>query len=941
MSYIDKLIINSPYTEPKEHWFFDGSQGKFVRREGRRSAGYTIAAPHSHSMNYHDAGQFVAIELVNTIRSRVKSWREANYPGVTGITRRLLEHWHHLELREYRFFFCQLEAIETLIWLTESPPTDRVGLDIRGDGGNFERWCSKMATGSGKTIVMSMIIAWNFLNKMIYPKDRRFSKYALVVAPGLTVKDRLQVLHPDHTQNYYTAFDIVPSDLMESLRQGRVLILNWHALAWDTQEKINAKINKKTLCSVDKRNYREISNTAYVRKVLGEMSKAKNMIVLNDEAHHAWRVNPEAAGKYRRIGKDTDAAEEATIWIGGLDKVHKATRILRCYDLSATPFAPSGKQTSEEVLFNWIVSDFGLNDAIESGLVKTPRIPFQDDGKMSKEYRSRLYHIYNDEEVKDNINRKATESEPLPDLLTNAYNLLGADWKKKKKEWEHAGHKMPPVMITVANRTETSARIKYTFDRESIDVPELWDPEKTLQIDTKVLQQAESETESISANEHETSKENTSQKSKKEWAEYLRQQVNTIGKEGGPGGHIQHIISVGMLSEGWDANTVTHVMGLRAFSSQLLCEQVVGRGLRRVSYEVGDDGLLPPEYVKIFGIPFAFLPHEGDENTVPVSDTPKVRIEPVKEKEAYAIKWPNVERIDFVYHSDLQVNGQQMEGLEIDAPKLITEVELAAIIDGKPNLKIKESIGLENMQDIRLQTLMFHIARTIYDTEDWKEWKSSQTIFFAQLVRIVEIFITSGKIRTKHELYPRGDLKWMVMLVLSKTKIAEHIRSQIKISNTEKCVPIFHKARPVCSTKEQRAWYTSKPCTWTEKSHINYCVYDSRWEAEEAYILDKSKRVHSFVKNDHLGFAIFYNYQGQVRRYYPDFIICLINQEYVILEVKGKLHEEDKNKRKALQAWVRAVNNYGSFGKWHEVVSSDPADLKKILNQFFTYEKVA
>ena len=654
---IDKLIINSPHEEPKQHWFYERDTRNFYIKEGRRPAGYVMATP--NSVAFDDPGIFVEIDTVNQIRPRVKAWREAGYPGVTGITKRLLDHWIDPEERkDRRFFFCQLEAIETLIWLTEAPAADKVGIDIKGDGGDFERWCSKMATGSGKTIIMAMIIAWNFLNKVTNPTDARFSKYALVVAPGLTVKSRLQVLYPTNENNYYEEFNIVPASLMDKLRQGKIIIHNWHTLAWDTQDKLNAKIKKGQLRSVDKRKRTEISGKAYVKQVLGEISNARNIIVLNDEAHHAWRLNPEAEGKYQRIGSDKDSSEEATIWVGGLDRIHQQRNILRCFDMSATPFSPSGKKAAEESLFSWIVSDFGLNDAIESGLVKTPRVVVRDDSERTKELKSRLYHIYMDDEVKDDINRKADETEPLPDLVINAYYLIGKDWLETHKEWVKVGHKVPPVMITVANRTETSSRIKYAFDHNQILIPELCDRDKTLQIDSKVLNEAESETEAI---EIETEPDNGEPKlTKKQQAELLRQTVDSVGKVGEPGEQVQNVISVGMLSEGWDAKTVTHIMGLRAFSSQLLCEQVIGRGLRRVSYDVGDDGLFEAEYVNIFGVPFTFLPHEGGDGPPPPPPPPKTKIEPVPEKAEHEITWPNILRIDHVFKPKLSLDWDKV-----------------------------------------------------------------------------------------------------------------------------------------------------------------------------------------------------------------------------------------------------------------------------------------
>jgi len=579
-----------------------------------------------------------------------------------------------------------------------------------------------------------------------------------------------------------------------------------------------------------------------------------------------------------------------------------------------------------------------LNDAIESGLVKTPRVVVRDDSERTKELKSRLYHIYADDEVKDDINRKADETEPLPDLLINAYYLLGKDWKETKDEWEAAGHKVPPVMITVANRTETSSRIKYAFDHNQILIPDLCDPEKTLQIDSKVLEKAEAETEVIEiVIEAEVEKGNEKKLTKKQQAELLRLTVDTVGKEGEPGEQIQNVISVGMLSEGWDAKTVTHIMGLRAFSSQLLCEQVVGRGLRRVSYDVGEDGLFEPEYVNIFGVPFTFLPHEGGEGNPPPPPKPKTKIEPRKEKSEHEITFPNVVRIDHVYRPQLKMDWDKVSILEIDPYESITEAELAAIISGKANPKVNSAIGLDKIaEDTRIQSIVFRIASTIYNSEKKPDWKGSKEIFLAQIVRIVEQFINSDKIRIKNDLFHQDDSKRKILIILNMNKIVQHIWSTIRSENTETLTPVFDKEKPIRSTEDVRTWYTSKPCEWTDKSHISHCVYDSGWEASEAYFLEKSKLVKSFVKNDHLGFTIMYNHKGVIRKYYPDFIIKLSNDEYLVLETKGVDSQQNQTKREYLNEWVKAVNNHGGFGRWSWAVSFHPSDLGVILKNATT-----
>ncbi|MCJ7634313.1 DEAD/DEAH box helicase family protein, partial [Candidatus Bathyarchaeota archaeon] len=669
MTTTDHLIINNPYEKPKQHLKYIREIRRFELVEGRRPAGYIVAS--EASATFDDPGIFISLPIVNKIRERVDKWRENGYPGITSVTKNLLEYWTNPD-REIKLFFCQIEAIETLIWLVEAPESEKQGIKIEGDGSPFQRLCSKMATGSGKTIVMAMLIAWQVVNRATYSKDTRFSMNILAVAPGLTVKSRLKVLYPSDSQNYYHEFDLVPSDMFDKLRQGRIKVINWHKLSWESEDQLK---RKKT---VDKRGAK--SDEAYTREVLGEMANAKNIIVINDESHHAWRANPEAMGKYIRQRDLKDSALEATIWIGGLDRINKTRGILRCHDFSATPFYPSGKKVSEELLFTWIISDFGLNDAIESGLVKTPRVVIRDDGKLTKKMKSRFYHIYDDPEVKADISRSTEPHEPLPDLVTNAYYYLGLDWLETRKNWERIVE-TPPVMITVCNRTETAARIEHAFSHGKIRIDELKDAERTLRIDSKVLEEAESKEEPT---ETELTKEDIAKKlTKTDMTEYLRSQVDTVGKVGKPGEKIQNVISVGMLSEGWDAKTVTHIMGLRAFTSQLLCEQVVGRGLRRTSYEVDPTTrLYSAEYVNIFGIPFTFLPHEGGEDTPPAPPKPRTRIYVDDSKKDHEITWPNVIRISHVYKPKLSLEISKVKRIELRPEDTPLRADLAPFIEG-------------------------------------------------------------------------------------------------------------------------------------------------------------------------------------------------------------------------------------------------------------------
>lgn len=929
MSGIEQLIINSAFREPEYHWKHNYQTQTFEKEPGRRPAGYFIAGQGSNQ--YNDIGMFIELPLVNMIRPRVKAWRERGYLGVTGITKKLLEHWNDSSARTYQFFFCQIDAMETLIWLAEAPEAEKVGIEIKGDGGLFKRICTKLCTGGGKTTVMAMLIVWQVVNKVTYPQDKRFSKNILIIAPNLTVKSRLQVLLTGGDANYYSQFNVVPVGLMDKLRQGKIMINNWQALAWDSEESIKKKKG------VDKRGAK--SDEAYTREVLGEMANAQNILVINDEAHHAWRKNPEIKIKMTKEQKEQE--QEATIWIGGLDRINKTRKILTCYDFSATPFAPSGKKNDEEALFSWIVSDFGLNDGIESGLVKTPRVVVRDDGIPDPEtFRSRLYHIYADETVRDDINRAASEEEPLPDLLTQAYYLLGKDWLELYKEWQDVGSGVPPVMITVANRTETAARIKYAFDHKRIPVDELCLPEYTIHIDSKTMEAAEGvsvDPETVVENNDEEEETATRKISKKEAAAILRDTVDTVGQRGKRGEQVRNVISVGMLSEGWDAKTVTHIMGLRAFSSQLLCEQVVGRGLRRTSYDLAEGSdMFTAEYVNIFGIPFTFLPHESDDSSTPITTPPKTQIEPLREKIAHKLSWPNIIRIDRELKPKLSIDINKIETLVLDAAQTRLRAELAPIIDGKTDLMKCTEIDLEKMDaELRMQRIVFEAAGQVYELmkSSWQK-EGTKFVLLGQVISLVEKYLKSGAIEIHPLLFNTDPVRQRIVFMMNMNKIVQHLWSFIKLEQTEKMIPIFDANKKIRSTEDMMTWYTSKPCTITEKSHISHCVFDSAWEATESYLLEKNPNVAAWVKNDHLGFEILYVFDGVIRKYMPDFLIKLSNGNMLVLETKGQETRRDKEKRKALIEWTNAVNSLGEYGIWRSDVSYNVADVDGIIKKY-------
>ena len=895
MSQIENLIICNPYVKPTRHWSYNREKRKFELILGRRQAGFLIAS--QDSKTFDDPGIFRELELVNKIRQRVDDWRANDYPNVTGVTKQLLKFWHDGTRRINPLFFCQLEAIETLIWIIEAHDSEKQGLDIPSDGGLFERLLCKMATGTGKTIVMAMLIAWQVINKVTYPTDTRFTKRVLIMAPGLTVKSRLKVLFPTDENNFYDEFNIIPDTFYEKLNGSIIRLHNWHTLM--PEENVKNSVVKLG----------NESDEVFAKRILGH--DFKNIIVINDEAHHAYRVDVDSSKQISKLESERDKR-----WIEGLDKIHRARNIIKCFDFTATPFIPSGKNASEDTLFEWIVSDFSLNDAIESGLTKTPRIAIRDDSnKFDKNYRSRFYHLYRDDEVKPDLNRRAKPHEKLPDLIINAYWLLGQDWIETKKKWDKEESKIPPVMITVCNKTETAARIMYSFEKNRFDgLKELSIPEFILHIDSTTMKKAEE------GNEDEEAKN-------------LREMVDTVGKKGMPGEQIRNIVAVQMLSEGWDARNVTHIMGLRAFSSQLLCEQVVGRGLRRTSYDVDPKtGLYSPEYVNVFGIPFTFLPHEGGEGTPPPPTSPITIIEPDVEKKEHEISWPNIERINTDFKPELSVDWNKLEALEIRSDGTSTSVGMAQVLEGKPHVDKMSEIDLHELnKTIRLQRIIFLTTKDVYDSIS-PNWKGNKEFLLIQIVKLVEEFIDSEKIRVVD--VPKEDkLRRKMTILFNMQKIVAHICRAIINTNVENRKILLDSKKPIKSTLDMRPWSTKKPAEFVKKSHINLAVYDSGWEISAGQELERNKHVISWVRNDHIGFGIKYLYNGIIHDYWPDFLIRLDNDVTLVLEIKGIDDTQNKEKRRYLEDWVNVVNKDGNYGMWSWDVAFHPSEVRNLIEK--------
>jgi type III restriction enzyme len=929
MSAPASLIINRAHQEPTRHWS-QASDGTLKLVDHRRDAGYEIFDVRANTRRVEP------LPLVNAIRERVAQWRASGYEGTTIVSRQLLEHWHDTTARQHPFYFCQLEAIETLIWWVEALPNYKQGIHVPGDGGEWQRLCNKMATGSGKTTLMGMVIVWQTLNALTYPKrNKDFSRAIFVVAPGLTVKERLRTLYPGDPANVYDEFRICPNEsLRQKLNQVELLVENWHTLM----------PLKQTERSVVKKG--KESDEAYTRRVLGKLAQYKDLVVINDEAHHAYRVPAESKVSKKEAEEHGIDLEEATRWIEGLDRIHKTRRVQRCFDLSATPFAPTGKKATEAGLFGWVVSDFGLNDAIESGLVKTPRVVIRDDALPdAKTYRSRLYHIYRDAEVQNDLSRRGAEPhEPLPQLVQTAYTLLGADWREAYKAWKEAGHTSPPVMLTVCNKVETSARIEHYFNKGDAHWPELHAPGRTLRVDSRVLEKAERGETATADKDYEkrlksivdaasipdTKKEQLKELKKEE---LLRALVDNVGKRGQGGQDLQNVISVAMLSEGWDAKNVTHIMGLRAFTSQLLCEQVIGRGLRRVGYDKDEEGYYKAEYVNIFGVPLSIFQDMSEAGDAPPPPKPSTQIEAMPERNALEIRWPNVVRIDTIIRPELVVDWTKVAPLQLDPSRTAIIAELAPAVGGATDMSKVKEIDLEKIPEgFRQQHLVFKAARKAYD-DARERFKGQREFLVVQLIRIVEQFLDGPKLVIPTLFHQKTHHK-RILIALNLDLIVQHLMRHVNEQNSERIEPVFDEEFPIGSTRSMRTWYTTKHAPPTRRSQVSHAVADGTWEQ---YTMDalESKRtdgiVQSYAKNDHLGFQIQYLFNGSRRRYIPDYLVRFTNGKTLVLEIKGQDSEQNRAKRAALDQWVKAVNTKGGFGTWCWDVALRPEQVWDVV----------
>jgi type III restriction enzyme len=999
---IDNPILNSPFEEPRRHYKFDEDGITNEVEEKRRPSSYfiPIAAPkkkgkQSAQAEFWTQDRARENDDINFIRSRVALWRAQDYGNITPITRTLLEYWQRKD-RERRLFFCQVEALETLIYLTEAAPRTgdagilnklREGLDAAGTP--LARQACKMATGSGKTVVMAMILAWHTLNKRHNRADRRFCDAFLIVTPGITIRDRLRVLLPSDPHNYYQALDVVPPEYLADLGTAKVVITNFHA--FKPREAGDAgKLTKAILTQGEASAFVE-SGARMVRRVCRELGTKRNIVVLNDEAHHCYRSRPAPSGE-KLTGEDRKEArqreEAARLWLTGLEAVHNTVGVKAVYDLSATPFYLKGSGYPEGTLFPWVVSDFSLIDAIESGIVKVPRVPVADNAMTGEQPTCRDLWL----RIRDALPRKGRGTDALTGLpqlpreLEGGLRSLYSHYEKQFRAWEAdeqaraEGH-TPPVFIVVCNNTNVS---KLVFDWIAGYETGHTHPEgsphvapgnlplfsnadnnrwvarpNTILVDSEQLESDEgmsTEFKKLAAVEIEEFKADLRKRFPGRDAEALtdedlmREVLNTVGKARKLGETVRCVVSVSMLTEGWDASTCTHILGVRAFSTQLLCEQVVGRALRRLSYSLNEEGHSHPEYAEVYGVPFTFIPCAGSTPQGKKPGTPRPgRVKALPERIA-ARPWLEITfpRVVGYRHELPPVRLEARFGPE--SRYALSTADLPTRTENAPIVGESAIHTLDDLKRKREQEVAFGIAALVlgqYFRADpggaavgvsgAPGQDTAQVWLFPQVLAIVKRWLAEC-VDYKDNTFPH-----LLLVAENKHKAAEKVQRAITAGTPgEARVRAILQQTDTVGTTAGVSFDTSKP-RWTtaaDRCHINFVPCDSNWEAKFAQTLEGMDEVKAYVKNQNLRFTIPYTFEGRRGNYYPDYVLRvedgrgtgdLLN---LVVEVSGRgLPDKEAKVDTARKLWVPAVNAEGVYGRWGFLEISDPWEARDAIRR--------
>jgi type III restriction enzyme len=1008
--FFERPILNNPYLRPVRHWELDGAglptqkiietrrRAEFItpipkprKRKAAANQG-SLALDEGRGLSTPEQRYELTSSKINDLRGYVEEWRKLPNPNdwlVTPETARLLQHWRTYKFNGVRPFFCQIEAVETAIWLSEvAPKFGKAGKKFSEHLANANadanpelmRLALKLATGAGKTTVMAMLIAWQTINAVRRPGSSNFSRGFLIVAPGLTIKDRLRVLQPNDPDSYYASREIAPTELLPELERAKIVITNYHAFKLRERTELS-KGGRALLQGRGEALQTPETEGQMIQRVMPELMGLKNILVINDEAHHCYREKP---GEREEDQTDADAKREAErnneaarLWISGLEMVKRKLGLARVIDLSATPFFLRGSGYAEGTLFPWTMSDFSLMDAIESGIVKLPRVPVSDNitGEETPVFRNLWENIRSEMPKKGRGKADGLDPLRLPTKLCTALEALYGHYVKTFDAWHDAKIKVPPCFIVVCNNTSAS-KLAYdyisgflqkaddgteklvngrlelfrNFDEHGNPYPQ----PRTLLIDSEELESGEAldpKFREMAALEIERFRreilERTGDRQQADNItdqDLLREVMNTVGKPERLGESIRCVVSVSMLTEGWDANTVTHVLGVRAFGTQLLCEQVIGRALRRQSYELNEEELFNVEYADILGIPFDFT-------AKPVIVAPQKAVETIgvravrPDRDALEIRFPRVLGYRVELPEDRLTARFNEDSILNLTPDLIgpTVTNNSGIIGKDVNLTV------EHLRDTRPSTVLYNLTTHLLYTK-WRDAGEEPNFqLFGQLKRIAKQWLDTCLV-CSGGTYPAQ------LMIRGIADIAcQRITAAITADTIGKkpIKALLDPYNPEGSTNHVN-FTTSKTDRWetdARRCHINWVVLDSDWEAEFCRVAESHPKVRAYVKNHSLGFEVPYLCGSENRQYRPDFIVLVDDGHgdddflHLIVEIKGYRREDAKEKKLTMDTyWVPGVNNCGRYGRWafvefkavFAIESEFKAEVERHFNQMLS-----
>ena len=1003
-SFFTHPILNSPYECPRKHWELKDRIPINNIIETRRPSDHITPVPPPKKLRKgqdnqtsfalaDDAGdspeELGSYEnyIINELRSHVEDWRNKNPEQweVTLETARLLKHWRSYKFQGDRPFFCQVEAVETIIWLTEVAPKREKWKKLfwsyiengnRGANPELLRLALKLATGAGKTVVMAMLIAWQTVNAIRHPNSKHFSRGFLIVTPGITIRDRLSVLLPNDLDNYYQSRELIPFDMWNDIKRAEIVITNYHAL----QRRERFSVSKGTREALKGRHkdtlQTEETEGQMLQRVMPQLMGMKKIIVLNDEAHHCYRekaqevaegeVESDLKGDEKNEAKNNNKA--ARVWLSGLEIVNRKMGISFVYDLSATPFFLRGSGYREGTLFPWTVTDFSLMDAIESGIVKLPRVPVSDDTATKSKIpmlRELWEHVGKKLTKRENSASDKNIGSKLPTELANAIQVLYGNYEKVFKAWKkQKGINVPPVFIVVCNNTTTSKRVyKYIAgfwreneegdtikqEDEGLELFRNYDAEgkplaipRTILIDSSQLESGDAldvnfrqaASKEIERFRREILERTGDKKAADDIddAKLLREVTNTVGKEGKLGEQIRCVVSVSMLTEGWDANTVTHILGVRAFGTQLLCEQVVGRALRRSSYLINDEtGLFDPEYADVLGIPFDFV-----DTKPPPPPPPRplpIHVHAVSpERDALEVFFPRVQSYYKEFPEErLEAEFEDSHVILLDRDLTgPTETETVGII-GKG-----ETLSPKHLEKMRDGEILYRLTKHLLNKEFLDANGEPKAYMFGQLKRITNQWLTNY-LRLGDGNYPA-----QVLYPSIADMAAERILTAIQTSPEKEPLMrvLVNSYSPVGSTKNVN--FKTIKSRWqadANKCHINWVVLDSEWEGEFCRVAEKHPRVLSYVKNQGMDFKVPYMFESEMRDYFPDYIVRVDVGENeplnLVVEIKGYRQEDANQKALTIRKyWIPGVNRMKKYGRWDFLELKDKNEIKSQFEKY-------